>query len=86
MDKRLNTNTMAQFDKEAHSFVVRIWRENSEDPTQTAVWRGRIRHVQSEKQHYFSEIAEISRVVARYLDTDSGIEAIFEPAQGQSVS
>jgi hypothetical protein len=86
MEKPLNTDTMAQFDREAHSFVIRIWKENSVDPTQTAVWRGWIRHVQSEKQHYFSDMAEINRVVVRYLETESGINAVFEPAQGQTVS
>jgi hypothetical protein len=86
MDERLNTDTMAQFDREAHSFVIRIWQENSEDPKQTAVWRGWIRHVQSKKQHYFSDVADISRVVAHYLDKESEINAVFEPAQGQNVS
>jgi hypothetical protein len=74
---------MAQFDQEAYSFIIRIWKENSEELSQTAVWRGWIRHVQSDKQHYFTDVAEIGTIVAGYLDPNAERDILFEPIQGK---
>lgn len=73
--------TMSQFDRKAHSFVVRIWQENRDDPAKTAVWRGWIRHVQSEQQVYFQNTAEIGQIVDRYLQYDTLADVVFDPIQ-----
>ena len=55
---------MVGFDREAHSFVIRIWKE----PTgELGEWRGWINHVQSGQRHYFRDPAAISPIVADYL-------------------
>ena len=36
---------MTYFEADAHSFVLRIWRENREDPNGLAEWRGWIEGV-----------------------------------------
>lgn len=72
---------MTRFDKEAHSFVIRLWRENHDNPAVPGEWRGWIRHVQSKKRHHFHDVAEISRIVAVYLLEEPGINEVFEPIQ-----
>ncbi|MCP4361655.1 MAG: hypothetical protein GY796_26895 [Chloroflexi bacterium] len=72
---------MSQFERDAHSFVIRIWKENRENPEQTAVWRGWIRHVQTEKQQYFNDMADISHIVAGYLHQDAELDNVFEPVR-----
>ncbi|MFO7540349.1 MAG: hypothetical protein R6X32_20105 [Chloroflexota bacterium] len=88
MDDRSDTTTMAQFEKEAHSFVIRIWKENhnsyADEPSQMGIWRGWIRHVQSERQHYFADVADIGPIVARYLNPNAGNDR-FEPIQGKNL-
>jgi hypothetical protein len=70
---------MTRFDKEAHSFVIRVWRENRANPAVPAEWRGWIRHVQSEQRHHFRDVAEISHIVAVYLHEDAAMNDVFEP-------
>lgn len=85
MDEQQDSGVMSQFEKEAHSFVIRIWKENRDDgaaPTPDApIWRGWIRHVQSDRQYYFTDTAEISRIVARYTTQDAELDNLFEPIQ-----
>ncbi|MBK6324556.1 MAG: hypothetical protein KA362_01165 [Chloroflexi bacterium] len=57
-------DAMIGFEKEAHSFVIRIWKE----PTgETGEWRGWINHVQTGQRHYFRSPAAISPIIADYL-------------------
>jgi len=58
---------MTFFEAEAHSFIVRIWLENREEPKDPAVWRGWLEHVQSEQRHYFHDLSEISHIVKSYV-------------------
>ncbi|GAB4276373.1 MAG: hypothetical protein Kow0080_26630 [Candidatus Promineifilaceae bacterium] len=58
---------MSQFEKEAHSFVIRMWRENQQDGT--GEWRGWIEHTQSQQRTYFRKASEISPIVSRYLES-----------------
>ncbi len=71
---------MTYFEAEAHSFVVRIWRESRDDPEAPAEWRGWIEHVQSEQRHYFRDINDISRIVAAYVgDVTELNDKVFMP-------
>jgi hypothetical protein len=45
------------------SFVTRIWLERG--TTGDPVWRGHVRHVQSEQQAYFQNLGEMSDFLAR---------------------
>jgi hypothetical protein len=61
-----NEGLMSQFEKEAHSFVIRMWRENQQEGA--GEWRGWIEHTQSRQRTYFRKTAEISPIVSRYLE------------------
>jgi hypothetical protein len=66
--------TMAGFDREAHSFVIRIWKEPTGNAGQ---WRGWINHVQTGQRHYFRDPVAISSIVANYLhDQHEAVEGL----------
>lgn len=58
---------MTLFEAETHSFLLRLWRENRDDPKLPAEWRGSIDHIQSGQRYYFRDLAEIGRIVTTYL-------------------
>ena len=73
---------MTFFEAEAHSFVVRLWRENRDKPEIAAEWRGWIQHVQSGQRHHLRSISEISRIVSAYVGATADIpDRIFIPIQ-----
>lgn len=51
---------------DAHTFIVRVWRENRDGQTDQDAWRGQISHVSSGRQRYFVEMKEIVRFVQEY--------------------
>jgi hypothetical protein len=51
-----------------HSFVVRIWLEETAQATGRAVWRGHITHVPSGNRKYLSDLREIERFITPYLE------------------
>ena len=76
---------MTYFEADAHSFVLRIWRENREDSNGLAEWRGWIEHVQSEQRHYFRNLHDIPQLVAAYVGDMSDLEdQMFMPIQPKS--
>jgi len=78
---------MTYFEAEAHSFVMRIWRENRDDPDSPAEWRGWLEHVQSTQRHYFRSVSDIPQIVSAYIpDADALDEHVFMPihAKGDS--
>jgi len=46
-----------------YSFVVRLWRENSEGDRNLAIWRGSIEQVGSDGRIYFSDLDGITRII-----------------------
>lgn len=83
MDEQ-DQSIMALFEAEAHSFVLRIWRENRDDPEVAAEWRGWIDHVQSGQRAYFRDLAEIDQIIAARLeqvDIDDLADQVFMPVQ-----
>lgn len=58
---------MTYFESEAHSFLVRLWRENRDDPSETAEWRGWIEHVQSGERRYFQEPQTVTKIISAYI-------------------
>lgn len=55
------------FDREACSFVIRLWREVTDGDQEQSVWRGWIVHVQSGRRISFQDTAVIERFISRYL-------------------
>lgn len=51
-----------------HSFVVKIWLEETLEESGRAVWRGNITHVMSSKRAHFQGLDEIVLFVLPYMD------------------
>lgn len=69
---------MTFFEAEAHSFVLRIWLENRDDPHQPGEWRGWVDHVQSGRRFHFREFEDIGRIINTIVDP---VEQAFMPIQ-----
>jgi hypothetical protein len=50
-----------------HSFVVKVWSEETGAALPAVVWRGQITHVPSGEQRSFHELNEIAAFVGPYL-------------------
>jgi hypothetical protein len=48
--------------REYPSFVVRLWLEPG--PRDQPRWRGRVKHVQGDREAYFESLRELSRFLA----------------------
>lgn len=51
---------------EAHSFVVKIWEKEVEDPRRDSSWRGSITHVGTGERQYFESLMHVSGFLAPY--------------------
>ena len=51
----------------SHSFVVKIWLEETVQEAGRAVWRGHITHVPSGKRRYFGQLGEVAVFIRPYL-------------------
>jgi hypothetical protein len=51
-----------------HSFVVKIWIEETADHRRGARWRGHITHVPSGKRRYIQQLGAIGDFVVPYLE------------------
>ena len=58
---------MAEEDK-THSFIVKIWLENTVEEAGQASWRGHITHVPSGQRRYLQSLAEIIQFMVPYLE------------------
>lgn len=58
---------MEPLETTTHSFVVKIWLEESGDESRSAAWRGHITHVPSGKRRYLEELGAIGAFIAPYL-------------------
>jgi hypothetical protein len=52
---------------ERHSFVVKVWLEETLEEAGGASWRGQIIHVRSNEQRYIARLDEIDDFIAPYL-------------------
>jgi len=51
----------------AHSFIIKVWLEETADEAGQAIWRGRITHVPSGEYRYFEKLKEAATFIAAYL-------------------
>jgi hypothetical protein len=70
---------MARFEREGHSFVIRMWRENHDEDGEMVEWRGWIDHVQSGERRYFRDIPQINDFIQRCLDDNAKTDKVCEP-------
>ena len=76
-----NQILMSRFEKEGHSFLIRIWKENQDNPMQAATWRGWVQHIQSDQKRYFQSTTDIADIINGYLNHDPAYDQVFEPVQ-----
>jgi hypothetical protein len=50
-----------------HSFIVRVWLEETSEESGRAVWRGRITHVPSHEKRYFQDMDDLFSFIQRYI-------------------
>jgi hypothetical protein len=78
---------MTYFEAEAHSFVLRIWRENRNSTQDRGEWRGWIEHVQSKQRYYFRDLFEIPHIINAYAgDAVEVSDQVFMPIQAKGAS
>jgi hypothetical protein len=51
-----------------HSFIVRIWIEETAEEVSRAVWRGHITHIPSGERRYVEDLDAIVVFIAPYLE------------------
>ncbi|MFH2102445.1 MAG: hypothetical protein ABIJ39_03710 [Chloroflexota bacterium] len=50
-----------------HSFIVRVWREETGFDKGQIVWRGHITPLPGEQRYYFSKVSEIPGLLLAHL-------------------
>lgn len=58
---------MDLYEANTHSFVVKIWLEETAKEASRAVWRGHITHVPSGERMYIKELDEVRQFILPYL-------------------
>ena len=60
---------MDTFESKSHSFVVKVWLEETDDDEQGhPKWRGHITHVTSSQRRYVDDLAGITKFISTYLE------------------
>ena len=54
-------------DPSIHSFVIRIWLEETAEEASEAVWRGHVTHTASGERHFLRNLNEISPFIWPHL-------------------
>ena len=62
---------MDRVEATTHSFIVKIWLEETEAKAGRGAWRGHITHVPSYERRYFENLNDIALVIAPYLEAMS---------------
>ncbi|MEA3335569.1 MAG: hypothetical protein U9R25_06630 [Chloroflexota bacterium] len=66
---------MDDFEGNAHSFIVKIWLEETAEEAGQAHWRGRITHVPSGTYRYVQRLEDISAFIIPHIRA-MGVERI----------
>jgi hypothetical protein len=53
---------------DTHSFIVKVWREETIEKTNEVKWRGHITHVSSGERQYFQNLPGILTFIMPYLE------------------
>lgn len=67
---------MEALDPNSHTFIVKVWLEESAAEAGAATWRGHITHIPTKERRYLQELLDIPAFIAPYLQ-ELGI--IIEP-------
>lgn len=66
-------HVMVPIEANTHSFVVRVWREETTEPGDHVIWRGHITHVSTHQKRYLQDLEEIIFFMLPYLQ-QMGVE------------
>jgi hypothetical protein len=58
---------MSLFESSTHSFIVKIWLEESAHESDPRTWRGHITHVPSGQRRYLSNLNDVTDFIAIFL-------------------
>ncbi len=58
---------MQQTETHTHSFIVKIWLEETVAEDGRAIWRGHITHVPDGERRYFRQLSDITTIIMPYL-------------------
>ena len=56
-----------------HLFIVRLWQE-ADAVTASWQWRGSVKHVLSEQNHYFTQLPDLLAFIATMTDASVTVE------------
>lgn len=59
---------MEQYEFNTHTFIAKIWLEETAEEADNATWRGHITHVPSGERRYFEELHSMIEFIIRYLE------------------
>ena len=60
---------MRSFESKTHSFIVKMWLEETVDEPRRSKWRGHITHVPDGKRRYLNSVQAIPAFITSYLET-----------------
>ncbi len=60
---------MGLLEEYTHSFIVKVWLEETAPEAGQATWRGHITHVPSGERRYLKELDDIKSFVTPYLES-----------------
>jgi len=49
-----------------HSFIIRVWLEETIEESDQTIWRGRVTHVPSHEQRYFQDLNDLIVFIQDY--------------------
>ena len=56
-------------DSNSHSFIVKVWLEETAEEAGRAIWRGHITHVsREENRRYVKDLDELAAFIVHYLE------------------
>ena len=59
---------MDVLESNTHSFIVKVWLEETAEEAGQATWRGHITHVPSGERRYLQDLDKIAAFIAPYLE------------------
>lgn len=63
----MGTGLMDDSPPDRHSFVIKIWAKEVENPREDTAWRGSVTHVGSGRRLYLESLVQVSAFIAPYL-------------------
>jgi hypothetical protein len=55
-------------ESKVHSFIVKLWLDESDEKSEQPVWHGYITHVPDGERRYLKKLSEVVDFIKRYLD------------------